>query len=143
VAKALGVTDERELKAIEAGALLHDIGKLAVPDYVLNKPGALSRSEYDTMKKHANLGARILTAVDFPYPVVPIVRHHHEQWNGGGYQRARRREIRSGKNYSSRGLLDALIRPAVSSQAERRARDEMLRTEGSFYDSAVVEKSSS
>src|SRR6187200_2602200 len=60
-AKALGITDPLDLKAIEAGALLHDIGKLAVPDYALNKPGALSRSKYDTMKKHASLGARVLT----------------------------------------------------------------------------------
>ncbi len=85
VAAALGVTDPLELKAIEAGALLHDIGKLAVPDYVLNKPSALSSAEFETMKKHASMGARILTAVNFPYPVVPIVRHHHERWDGRGY----------------------------------------------------------
>ena len=85
VAAALGVTDVRELKAIEAGALLHDIGKLAVPDYVLNKPSALTPAEFETMKKHASMGARILAAVEFPYPVVPIVRHHHEQWDGRGY----------------------------------------------------------
>jgi putative nucleotidyltransferase with HDIG domain len=85
VAAALDVTDARELKAMEAGALLHDIGKLAVPDYVLNKPGALTVAEFETMKKHASMGARILTAVDFPYPIVPIVRHHHEQWDGRGY----------------------------------------------------------
>jgi putative nucleotidyltransferase with HDIG domain len=85
VARALGVSDARELKAIEAGALLHDIGKLGVPDYVLNKPSSLTRAEYDAIKMHAPMGARILQAVDFPYPVVPIVRHHHEQWDGGGY----------------------------------------------------------
>ena len=85
VAAALGVTDSRELKAMEAGALLHDIGKLAVPDYVLNKPSALTVAEFETMKKHASMGARILTAVEFPYPIVPIVRHHHEQWDGRGY----------------------------------------------------------
>ena len=85
IAAAMGVTDARELKAMEAGALLHDIGKLAVPDYVLNKPSALTPGEFETMKKHASMGARILTAVDFPYPIVPIVRHHHEQWDGRGY----------------------------------------------------------
>jgi len=85
VAEALGVSDTAELKAIEAGALLHDIGKLGVPDYVLNKPSALNRAEFETMKKHVTMGVRILNAVDFPYPVVPIVRHHHEQWNGRGY----------------------------------------------------------
>lgn len=85
VAKALGVTDPMELKAIDAASLLHDVGKLAVPDYVLNKPGALNHVEFDRMKQHSAKGAEILTAVGFPYPVVPIVRHHHEQWNGRGY----------------------------------------------------------
>jgi putative nucleotidyltransferase with HDIG domain len=85
VAKALGVDDEKELKALEAASLLHDIGKLAVPDYILNKPAALNPAEYDAMKLHATKGATILSTVEFPFPVVPIVRHHHEQWDGGGY----------------------------------------------------------
>jgi putative nucleotidyltransferase with HDIG domain len=85
LARALGLCDAKELKALEAASLLHDVGKLAVPDYVLNKPGALSRSEFERIKVHASTGATILTAVEFPYPVVPIVRHHHEHWNGRGY----------------------------------------------------------
>jgi putative nucleotidyltransferase with HDIG domain len=85
LAEALGVSDERQIKALAAAALLHDVGKLCVPDHVLNKPGALKAGEYDTMKKHAVQGATILSAVEFPYPVVPIVRHHHETWNGRGY----------------------------------------------------------
>jgi putative nucleotidyltransferase with HDIG domain len=85
VARALGVSDPLELRALEAASLLHDVGKLAVPDYVLNKPGALTHAEFERMKQHASKGAEILEAVDFPYAVVPIVRHHHEQWNGQGY----------------------------------------------------------
>ena len=85
LARALGVTDESEIKALEAAALLHDMGKLAIPDYILNKPGKLTSSEYEKMKMHAAAGAEILSAVDFPYPVVPIVRHHHEAWDGSGY----------------------------------------------------------
>jgi putative nucleotidyltransferase with HDIG domain len=85
VARALGVSEPLELRALEAASLLHDVGKLAVPDYVLNKPGALTHSEFERMKQHAAKGAEILEAVDFPYAVVPIVRHHHEQWNGQGY----------------------------------------------------------
>jgi putative nucleotidyltransferase with HDIG domain len=85
LARALGVTEHIEIKALEAAALLHDVGKLCVPDHVLNKPGALKDGEYDTMKLHATKGADILSAVKFPYPVVPIVRHHHEYWNGRGY----------------------------------------------------------
>ncbi len=85
LARALGMTDDVELKALEASSLLHDVGKLAVPDYVLNKPGSLTQAEFDRIKLHAAKGAEILTAVGFPYPVVPIVRHHHEQWDGRGY----------------------------------------------------------
>ena len=83
--KRLGVVNEGLIKAIEAAALLHDTGKLAIPEYILNKPGKLSLVEFQTMKQHASIGADILSAIDFPYPVVPIVRHHHENWDGTGY----------------------------------------------------------
>jgi putative nucleotidyltransferase with HDIG domain len=85
LARALGVTDELQLQAIMAAALLHDVGKLAVPEHILNKPGRLTPSEFEVMKKHAPAGADILSVVGFPYPVVPIVRHHHENWDGSGY----------------------------------------------------------
>src|SRR4051812_3421799 len=85
LAKEVGVRDENLLKAIEAAALLHDMGKLAVPEYILNKPGKLTEAEFEKMKVHASVGADILSAIEFPYPVVPIVRHHHENWDGSGY----------------------------------------------------------
>ena len=74
-----------EIDALRAGALLHDVGKLAVPAHILNKPGRLSSAEFEKMKIHTTVGAQLLSRVDFPYPVIPIVRHHHEQWNGQGY----------------------------------------------------------
>lgn len=74
-----------ELAALNAGALLHDIGKLAVPDHILNKPGALTAAEFEKTKIHTVVGAEILSRVNFPYPVVPIVKHHHERWDGCGY----------------------------------------------------------
>ncbi|HEY4425820.1 MAG TPA: diguanylate cyclase [Pyrinomonadaceae bacterium] len=74
-----------EIAALKAGALLHDIGKLAVPPHILNKPGPLTHAEFEKMKIHTVVGAQILGRVDFPYPVIPIVRHHHEQWDGRGY----------------------------------------------------------
>ncbi len=74
-----------EIAALKAGALLHDIGKLAVPAHIINKPGRLTPAEFEKMKIHTTVGAQILSRVDFPYPVVPIVRHHHEQWDGLGY----------------------------------------------------------
>ncbi|HEX7332995.1 MAG TPA: diguanylate cyclase [Pyrinomonadaceae bacterium] len=74
-----------EIAALKAGALLHDVGKLAVPPHILNKPGPLTPAEFEKMKIHTVVGAQILGRVDFPYPVIPIVRHHHEQWDGRGY----------------------------------------------------------
>src|SRR5688572_24322809 len=85
LAKRLGVRDGLQLKAIEAAALLHDMGKLAIPEHILNKPGKLTTAEFDKMKRHADIGADLLSSVKFPYPVVPIVRHHHENWDGKGY----------------------------------------------------------
>ena len=74
-----------EMKALEAAALLHDIGKLAVPEHIISKPGRLTPEEFDRMKIHPIVGAEILERVSFPYPVVPYVRHHHERWDGAGY----------------------------------------------------------
>jgi diguanylate cyclase (GGDEF)-like protein/putative nucleotidyltransferase with HDIG domain len=85
LAKKMGVRDAAQLQAIEAASLLHDMGKLAVPEYILNKPGPLTPAEFEKMKLHSSVGADILSAIDFPYPVVPIVRHHHECWDGSGY----------------------------------------------------------
>lgn len=85
LARALGHTNEGDLRALEAASLLHDVGKIAIPEHILNKPGRLSAAEFERMKQHAAIGADILSSIEFPYPVVPIVRHHHESWNGSGY----------------------------------------------------------
>ncbi len=84
LAKLFGLS-EKEVEALKAGALLHDIGKLAVPDYILNKPGPLTPAEFDKMKVHTIVGSEILERVGFPYPVAPVVRYHHERWDGRGY----------------------------------------------------------
>jgi diguanylate cyclase (GGDEF)-like protein/putative nucleotidyltransferase with HDIG domain len=76
---------KKELQALHAGALLHDIGKLAVPEYILNKPGKLTEAEFAKMKIHPTVGGDILKRVNFPYPVEDIVRYHHEKWDGSGY----------------------------------------------------------
>jgi len=84
IGKDLGLS-ELELEALTAAAVLHDIGKLAVPESIISKPGKLTRSEFEKMKIHPVVGAEILERVEFPYPVVPIVRSHHEKWDGSGY----------------------------------------------------------
>jgi putative nucleotidyltransferase with HDIG domain len=84
VARVLGCS-QAEIEALKAGALLHDIGKIAVPDYIINKPGKLTAAEFEKMKTHTLVGAQILGRVAFPYPIVPVVRHHHERWDGRGY----------------------------------------------------------
>jgi putative nucleotidyltransferase with HDIG domain len=85
LAREMGVGDENLIKAIEAASLLHDMGKLRVPESILNKPGKLTIPEFEVMKTHSSVGADLLAAIEFPYPVVPIVRHHHENWDGTGY----------------------------------------------------------
>jgi diguanylate cyclase (GGDEF)-like protein/putative nucleotidyltransferase with HDIG domain len=83
---------ESEIQALQAGALLHDIGKLAVPEYILNKPGKLTESEFAKMKIHPTVGGDILKRVNFPYPVEDIVRYHHEKWDGTGYPKGLKAE---------------------------------------------------
>ncbi|HEX8118870.1 MAG TPA: diguanylate cyclase [Pyrinomonadaceae bacterium] len=78
---------EGELEALKAGALLHDIGNLAVPGHILNKPGRLSPAEFEKMKVHTTVGGDIVSRVGFPFPVEDAVRFHHERWDGTGYPR--------------------------------------------------------
>ena len=124
--KELGL-DEPELEALRAAALLHDIGKLAVPEHIISKPGKLTREEFEKMKIHPVVGAEILERVRFPYPVTPIVRSHHERWDGTGYPdglqgrgNSHRRAHSGGRGLSGR----AGLRPPVSPRAAARRSDE-------------------
>jgi diguanylate cyclase (GGDEF)-like protein/putative nucleotidyltransferase with HDIG domain len=85
LANILGITDPSQLMAIKAGALLHDVGKIAIPEYILNKPSALTDSEYRKMRMHPVVGSNMLKHIEFPYPVIPIVKSHHERWDSNGY----------------------------------------------------------
>lgn len=82
--KDLGLS-ESEIEALKAASVLHDIGKLAVPEHIICKPGKLTPEEFEKIKVHPIVGAEIVENIRFPYPVAPIVRHHHEKWDGSGY----------------------------------------------------------
>ena len=143
LARALGLHDTDTLKAIQAAALLHDTGKLAVPERILNKPGKLTAAEFDTMKLHVDVGADILSSIDFPYPVVPIVRAHHENWDGSGYPNGLRGEdIPIGARILSVvDCYDALTsdRPYRGAMTEEAAWAIIAARRGTMYDPMVVD----
>ena len=84
MAKAVGLSPS-EIQCVKTAALLHDIGKLAVPEHILSKPGPLTQEEFQKIRIHPEVGAEIIAAVPFPYPVAPIILSHHERWDGKGY----------------------------------------------------------
>jgi len=142
IAKQLHLGEE-QVEALRAAALLHDIGKLAVPEQIINKPGKLTPEEFEKMKVHPIVGAEILERVAFPYPVAPIVRSHHERWDGTGYP-----EGLSGENIpigarilGAVDCLDALAshrqyRPALP-LAE--AMEKVKEKSGTWFDPTIVE----
>jgi putative nucleotidyltransferase with HDIG domain len=143
LAQEVGVTDTALIKAVEAAALLHDMGKLAVPEYILNKPGPLTPAEFEKMKLHASVGADILSSIEFPYPVVPIVRHHHENWNGTGYPDGLQgTSIPIGARILAVvDCFDALTsdRPYRPRLTDKEAVDILVERRGSMYDPLVVD----
>jgi putative nucleotidyltransferase with HDIG domain len=143
LANALGIRDDEMIKAIKAAALLHDMGKLAVPEYILNKPGKLTDPEFEQMKLHVDVGADILSAIDFPYPVVPIVRAHHERWDGTGYpRRLRGEDIPIGARILSVvDCYDALTsdRPYRRALSREQALAIIIGGRGTMYDPGVVD----
>ncbi|HEY7791790.1 MAG TPA: HD domain-containing phosphohydrolase [Vicinamibacterales bacterium] len=84
LARAMGMS-ENEIQGVKTAALLHDIGKLAVPEHILSKPGPLTQEEFQKIRIHPQVGAEIIGAVPFPYPVAPLILSHHERWDGKGY----------------------------------------------------------
>jgi diguanylate cyclase (GGDEF)-like protein/putative nucleotidyltransferase with HDIG domain len=142
VAKELGIPED-EVEALRAAALLHDIGKLAIPEHIINKPGRLTPEEFEKMKIHTLVGAEILQSVAFPYPVAPIVRSHHERWDGTGYPDGLKGEqIPMGARVlAAVDCLDALAsqrqyRNAMSLDA---AMEKVASMSGSAFDPKVVE----
>jgi diguanylate cyclase (GGDEF)-like protein/putative nucleotidyltransferase with HDIG domain len=142
IAKEIGLSLD-EIEALRAAALLHDIGKLAIPEHIINKPGKLTLEEFEKMKVHPIVGAEILDRVAFPYPVAPIVRAHHERWDGSGYPAGLAgEEIPIGARILAVvDCLDALAsdrqyRPAIPLD---RAMDTVKERSGKWFDPKVVE----
>jgi diguanylate cyclase (GGDEF)-like protein/putative nucleotidyltransferase with HDIG domain len=142
LAHDLGLSED-ETEALETASVLHDIGKLAVPEHIISKPGKLTPDEFEKMKIHPIVGAEILEQVDFPYPVVPIVRAHHEKWDGSGYPAGLRgEEIPMGARILA--AVDCLDALATDRQYRRglplhEAMEKVTAEAGKSFDPRVVE----
>ena len=144
LAEYCGVTEENEIEGLRAASLMHDIGKIAISEYILNKPSRLNRWEEQKVRKHPTIGADILSLVPFPYPVEKFVRYHHEKWDGTGYPEGLKgEEIPLGARILAvSDCYDALrsdrpYRPKLSSAV---ALEHINSESGKSYDSAVVEQ---
>ncbi len=142
VGKLLDLSDD-ELQALNTGALLHDIGKLAVPEHILNKPGRLTPAEMEKTKIHSAVGASILERVNFSYPVVPTVKYHHEAWDGSGYPEGLKGEEipLTARILTVADAFDTLrgarpYRPAVSRDEARRF---LINGSGTQFDRKIVD----
>lgn len=134
---------EDQMEGLKAAALLHDIGKLAVPEYILSKPGKLTPAEYSKVMIHPVVGANILSNIEFPYQVVPIIKHHHERFDGTGYPDGLRgEEIPLGARIIA--IIDcyeALTtnRPYRQRYSREQAIEMMSRESGQMFDPRVLE----
>lgn len=142
IGELLGLSVD-EIDALRTGALLHDIGKLGVPDHILNKPGRLTPAELEKMKIHATVGASILEKVKFPYPVIPTVKYHHEAWDGSGYPEGLKKEEipLTARVIAVADAYDTLrgARPFRESVPREDARRFLLAGSGTQFDPKVVD----
>jgi response regulator RpfG family c-di-GMP phosphodiesterase len=141
IARARGVP-ESELRDLEHGVLLHDIGKIGIPDAILLKPGPLTPAEWQVMRSHPEIGRRLIEKIPFLRGAVPVVYHHHERWDGTGYPLGLRgEEIPLGARiFALADALDALTfdRPYSRAISLEAAREEILCSAGTHFDPAVV-----
>jgi len=141
IARAAGidVTDEPQM---EFGFLLHDIGKVAVPDAILFKPAALSDDEFDCIARHAEIGSQILRHVDFLEEATLVVRHHHERWDGNGYPDGLKGDEipHPARVFAVADALDPLTpdRPYRDAVGWDQARAEIRKGAGTQFDPAVI-----
>ena len=141
IAAELGVAGA-DLATLEQGALLHDIGKIGIPDGILCKPGPLTNAEWLTMRQHPEIGASMLNGIPFLQPALPVVRHHHERWDGRGYPQGLRGETipLAARIFAVADSFDAMTsdRPYRRGRPRAEARAELQRGAGTQFDPAVL-----
>jgi response regulator RpfG family c-di-GMP phosphodiesterase len=141
IARAHGVS-EPELRDIANGVLLHDIGKIGIPDAILLKPGPLTPEEWAVMRSHPELGRRLLERVPFLRGAIPIVYHHHERWDGSGYPLGLKGEAipLGARIFAVADAFDALTfdRPYSKAIPFEAARERIRQAAGTHFDPAVV-----
>jgi putative nucleotidyltransferase with HDIG domain len=141
-AERLGV-EARIRRHWQVAALLHDVGKLGMPDSILRKPGPLSRAEFTVMRRHPAIGAAILQPVAALRPMIPIILHHHERWDGRGYPGGLSGEAipLGSRVLSVADAIDAMLarRSYQPTRDVRSARSELLACRGTQFDPAVVD----
>jgi putative nucleotidyltransferase with HDIG domain len=134
---------KEDLVHIRRGALLHDIGKLGIPDAILHKPDKLSDSEWETMRQHPAIGYKLLSQIDFLGPALDVVRYHHEKWDGSGYPRGLDGDIipLSARIFAIADVWDALRsdRPYRPAWDDERALEYIKSESGKHFDPEVVE----
>ncbi len=142
IGKILNLSDG-DLQALNTGALLHDIGKLAIPDHILNKPGRLTPAEVEKTKIHVSVGASILERVNFSYPVLPTVKYHHEMWDGSGYPEGLEKEDipLTARVLAVADAYDTLrnARPYRPQVSREDARKFLLNNAGTQFDPKIVD----
>jgi putative nucleotidyltransferase with HDIG domain len=143
LATKAGLSDPDLLRAIETAALFHDVGKLAIPDQLLAKPGPLTREEYDHVKQHAAIGADLLAGLSLPGPLPLLVRHHHENWDGTGYpSRLRGEDIPAGaRALAIADCYDAMTsdRPYRRAMGHTAAMTMMSQRRGTMFDPQMTD----
>jgi putative nucleotidyltransferase with HDIG domain len=142
LARAMSV-DEPDLVHIRRGALLHDIGKLGIPDYILLKPGLLNEEELERIRKHPTIAYELLAPIAYLRPALDIPYYHHEKWDGSGYPRGLRGEEipLSARIFAVADVWDALIsdRPYRKRWSKKRARAYLQKQAGHYFDPRVVD----
>jgi putative two-component system response regulator len=142
IARELGWSD-RLIEDLKYGSILHDVGKIYIRETILRRPGPLSSGDWEEMKRHPIVGAELVKNIDYLAPAIPVIRHHHERWDGKGYPDGLAREQipLMARVVAVADALDAMTSPRAyrTPARARQAYDEIVACAGSFYDPTIVQ----